>query len=99
VTIHSAITMRFGDDVYVDSEDLTSPSVSDTVQVTFSGDETDVFVVGTLDDVQRLIVEADKQCNRMRTSREDAERRAQEQADLRTLSGEHPAITIEENGS
>lgn len=46
---------------------------------------------------QVAVAAIDRDLNRIMASHEDAGRRAQEQADLRTLSGEHPAITIEEN--
>jgi hypothetical protein len=95
VSIPSYHTFRLDGEVYVDADDLSADH--DTVQIRLAGEGTDLFLLGSLDDVQRLIVEADKQCNRVRTSREDAAVRAQEQADLRVLSGEVPAITIEEN--
>lgn len=95
MSIPSAHTFRLGADVYVDADDLSSDHRPDTVQLRLAGEGTDLFLLGSLDDVQKLVVDLDRACNRVRTSREDAAVRAEYQHDLRVLSGENPAIPEE----
>jgi hypothetical protein len=92
VSIPSFHTFRLAGDVYVDAQDLSSDSHADTVELRLASEGTDLFLLGSLDDLQRRVVEADRALNRLRASRADADARAQEQNDLRVLSGEHPVI-------
>jgi hypothetical protein len=54
-----------------------------------------LLISGSMADLERLVVEIDRDLARLRTSDADGERLAQHAADLRALSGEHAAITEE----
>jgi len=95
--IPSTFTTRLqADDVYVHASDLGSLN-SEDVQVVIETGGVHVHLLGELDDVQRAVVAADRELERIRAARQDAERNARYAHDLRVISGEHEAINPQED--
>lgn len=98
MTIASTLVVAVDGDVVVLADDLSTERDPDVVHLSLVSGHTRLLVAGELDVVQRLIVQADNELNRVRAGRQDAERNGHIAAELRELSGEHEAIDPQEGG-